>query len=152
MIINSRLFGEIEIAEDKIITFTAGIMGFEEYKTYTILFDSEREKNTVMWLQSTEDAELAFPVMDPMKVCEAYNPVVEDEWLAPLGEVKDDSEYYLLSVLTVPSDLAKMTINLKAPIIVNMNTMKACQLIVNNEEYSVRYNVYDYIQKMKEGN
>ena len=55
-----------------------------------------------------------------------------------------------LSVVTVPSDLTKMTANLKAPIVINMNTKKACQLIVNNDNYEVRYNVYDYIQKMKE--
>jgi len=60
------------------------------------------------------------------------------------------ADYFLLSVVTVPSDLTKMTANLKAPIVINMNTKKACQLIVNNDNYEVRYNVYDYIQKMKE--
>ena len=44
-----------------------------------------------------------------------------------------------------------MTANLKAPIVINMKTMKACQIIVNNDDYQVRYNVYDCVKKMKEG-
>lgn len=151
MRINTKLFGEIEVAEERIIEFTSGMMGFEEYKKFTLIFDSEKKGN-IMWLQSVEAPELAFPVMDPMKLLAEYNPVVEDEWLAPLGEVTGEEDYYLLTVLTVPSDLTKMTANLKAPVVINMNTRKACQLIVNNEEYVVRYNVYDYVRKMKEEN
>lgn len=151
MKINTKLFGEIEVAEERIIEFTSGMMGFEEYKKFTLIFDSEKKGN-IMWLQSMEEPELAFPVMDPMKLLAEYNPVVEDEWLAPLGEVTGEEDYYLLTVLTVPSDLTKMTANLKAPVVINMNTRKACQLIVNNEEYVVRYNVYDYVRKMKEEN
>lgn len=150
MKVNTRLFGEIDVAEDRIINFTTGIMGFEEYVHYTLIFNAEKKGN-IMWLQSLDEPELAFTVMDPMKIVPEYNPVVEDEWLAPLGEVETEDDYFLLSVVTVPSDLTKMTANLKAPIVINMNTMKACQIIVNNDDYQVRYNVYDCVKKMKEG-
>ena len=125
-------------------------MGFEEYVHYTLIFNAEKKGN-IMWLQSLDEPELAFTVMDPMKIVPEYNPVVEDEWLAPLGEVETEDDYFLLSVVTVPSDLTKMTANLKAPIVINMKTMKACQIIVNNDDYQVRYNVYDCVKKMKEG-
>ena len=150
MKVNTRLFGEIDVAEDRIINFTTGIMGFEKYVHYTLIFNAEKKGN-IMWLQSLDEPELAFTVMDPMKIVPEYNPVVEDEWLAPLGEVETEDDYFLLSVVTVPSDLTKMTANLKAPIVINMKTMKACQIIVNNDDYQVRYNVYDCVKKMKEG-
>ena len=150
MKVNTRLFGEIDVAEDRIISFTAGIMGFEKYVHYTLIFNAEKKGN-IMWLQSLDEPELAFTVMDPMKIVPEYNPVVEDEWLVPLGEVETEDDYFLLSVVTVPSDLTKMTANLKAPIVINMKTMKACQIIVNNDDYQVRYNVYDCVKKMKEG-
>lgn len=150
MKVNTRLFGKIDVAEDRIINFTTGIMGFEEYVHYTLIFNAEKKGN-IMWLQSLDEPELAFTVMDPMKIVPEYNPVVEDEWLAPLGEVETEDDYFLLSVVTVPSDLTKMTANLKAPIVINMKTMKACQIIVNNDDYQVRYNVYDCVKKMKEG-
>lgn len=42
MKVNTRLFGEIEVAEDRIITFTQGLMGFEEYTRYTLIYNSEK--------------------------------------------------------------------------------------------------------------
>lgn len=150
MKVNSRLFGEIDIADDKVITFESGLIGFDEYRKYAIIFDSEKEtKGGIMWLQSMEEPQLAFPVIDPMNIISDYNPVVEDEWLEPIGEFKDETELYVLAVLTVPADLTQMTANLKAPLIINTETRKACQIIVNNEEYSVHYNVYEYVEKLK---
>lgn len=150
MQINSRVFGEIEIAENKIILFERGLMGFEENSRYALLFDSEKKNGKgVMWLQSMEDANLAFPVIDPLNILPEYHPVVEDEWLADIGEYSSDEELLLLCVLTVPADLTRMTANIKAPLVINTVTRKGCQIIVNNDEYDVRYNVYDYIQKLK---
>lgn len=53
--------------------------------------------------------------------------------------------------MTVPSDLTKMTCNLKAPIILNTDTMKGIQLIADNEDYLVRYPIYDLLQSRKDG-
>ena len=148
MKINSRIFGKIEIDDDKIITIPNGVLGFEKYTRYAIAFDSEKEsKNGIMWLQCVDEPELAFPVMDPMFIVKDYKPVVEDEWLAPIGKFESDEDLYILSVLTVPSDLTKMTINLKAPIIINTSTRLGCQIIVNNEDYPIRYNVYECLDK-----
>ena len=150
MQINTRVFGEIEIDDNKIITFDNGLMGFEEYKRYAIIFDSEKEsKGKIMWLQSMDDPRLAFPVIDPMFVNPEYNPIVEDEWLESIGEFNSGEDLYLLAVLTVPSDLTRMTANMKAPLIINTLTKKGCQMIVNNEDYLVRYNVYEYIQSIR---
>ena len=151
MQIKSKLFGDIEIQDDKIITFEKGLMGFEELKKYALVFDSDKPTpNKIMWLQSAEISDLAFPVIDPTIIMGEYNPVVEDEWLAPIGEYDTEEDLLVLSILTVPSDISKMTANVKAPLIINGNTKKGCQIIANNDEYSVRFNVYDILQKKKE--
>ena len=148
MEINSRILGKIEIDDNKIITIPNGLLGFEKYTRYVIAYDSDKEsKNGIMWLQCVDEPELAFPVMDPMFIIKDYRPVVEDEWLAQIGIFESDEELYVLSVLTVPSDLTKMTINLKAPIVINISTRLGCQIIVNNEEYPIRYSVYDCLNK-----
>ena len=88
MHINSRVFGEIDIDDDKIIRFEDGVIGFEEYHNYALIYDEEKRKNTkggIMWLQCMDEPELAFPVADPLHIYPGYNPVVEDEWLAPIG-------------------------------------------------------------------
>lgn len=145
----TKHFGEIELGEEKIINFDNGIMGFEDYKRYTILFDIESgEKPVISWLQSIEEPGLAIPVINPLYVREDYNPTVEDELLTSLGELNDENIIVLLSI-TVPSDITKMTSNLKAPFIINSDTRKGCQVIVENSDYPVKHNVYESLEKIK---
>ncbi|NTV78008.1 MAG: flagellar assembly protein FliW, partial [Clostridiales bacterium] len=42
MVINSRIFGEIEIDEKKIIFFGNGIVGFPELKNFVLVHDEEK--------------------------------------------------------------------------------------------------------------
>lgn len=149
MLVKTKYFGEIDLAEDKIIQFEKGIMGFEEYKNYTLLFDIEEGDNaSISWLQSLDEPTLALPVINPFLVKEDYNPTVEDELLKPLGEIKEESLVILLS-LTVPSDITKMTANLKAPFIINSDTKRGSQVIVENNDYEVKYNIYEAVQNLK---
>lgn len=150
MLVKTKYFGEINLSEDKIITMERGMFGFEEYKKYTILYDSEKEgRPNVSWLQSVEEPGLAFPVINPLVVKEDYNPVVEDELLKGLGEITEENIVILL-LLTVPQDAIQMTANLKAPIIINADTRKGAQVVVENEEYEIKYKIYDILKGKKE--
>lgn len=151
MIVNTRAFGEIEIEEDKIITFERGIVGFPELTKFALLHDEEKGNGVgIHWLQSTQESGFAMPIMDPLVIVEDYNPEVEDELLKPLGEVTEENLLVLVTV-TVPSDLTKMSINLQGPIVVNADTRKACQIIVEGKEYPVKYPIYDILQARKVG-
>ncbi|MCI8408562.1 MAG: flagellar assembly protein FliW [Lachnospiraceae bacterium] len=150
MLVKTKYFGEIDLTEDKILEFENGIMGFEEYTRYTILYDREEEKKgNIMWFQSVEEPALALPVISPFYVKKDYNPEVSEELLQPLGEINEENLCILLT-LTVPGNVKQTTANLKAPLIVNADTRKGCQAIVENADYEVKYNVYEAIQKMKE--
>lgn len=150
MVIGTKVFGEIEIDDAKIVTFDGGIIGFPDLKRFTLLYDSEK-KGGIKWLQSLDEPAFAMPVMDPLAVKETYNPVVEDELLKPLGEL-DPEEILVLVTVTVPSDLTKMSVNLQAPLVLNAENKKGCQIIVDNEggEFPVKFMVYDILQKKKE--
>ena len=149
MLVKTKHFGEIELDESKIITFDEGLIGFEDNKRYTILFNNEsKRKGTISWLQSLDEPMLALPVVSPIVAMADYNPIVEDEVLAPLGELNDENLVILLT-LTVPSDLTKMTVNLKAPIIINADTRKGCQAIAENSDYVVRYGIYKELKEVK---
>lgn len=150
MLVKTKYFGEIDLAEDKIITFEQGILGFEQFKQYTLLFDQEKDQEeSIMWFQSVEEPSLALPVINPLFVKEDYNPKVDDEMMESLGELTEENLCILLT-MTVTSDVKKTTANLKAPLIINSDTRKGCQVIADNPDYQVKYNVYDAVQKMKE--
>ena len=150
MLVKTRHFGEIDLAEDKVLTFEDGLIGFEDCKRYTILYNNEEgENNTISWLQSLDMQELALPVISPLSVLADYNPIVEDEVLKPLGELTEENVIILLT-LSVPSDITKMSANLKAPLVINADTKKGCQIIAENPDYVVKYNIYDLVKKSKE--
>ncbi len=150
MLVKTKHFGEIDLDEDKVITFEDGIIGFEDCRRYTILYNSEeRNGSTISWLQSLDVPELALPVISPLSVMTDYNPVVEDDVLQPIGELTEENIIILLT-LSVPSDITKMTVNLKAPLVINADTRKGCQIIAENPDYVIKYNIYEQVKKSKE--
>ncbi len=151
MLVKTRHFGEIDLNEDKVLYFEQGILGFEDYKKYTLLYDEEGDQRPdISWLQSLDEASLAIPVISPFLVKSDYNPRVEDELLKPLGEITEDNAVILITV-TVPADIEKISANLKAPFIINSDTRKGAQIIADNSEYEVKYYFYDQIKAAKEG-
>ncbi len=149
MTINTHLFGEVEVDTSKIITFEGGIIGFPDMKSFLLIHDSENEPVSISWLQSIDEPEFAMPVIDPLLLFDDYNPEVEDEILKPLGGIGENNMYVLVT-MTVPSDITNMTANLKAPIIINTDNLKACQLIIDDEEYIVKHPVYEVLKAKRE--
>lgn len=151
MRIETRIFGAVEITDDKIITFENGIIGFPELKRFTLLHDDEAGTDAgIRFLQSVEEPGFAMPVMDPLIVKQDYDPVVEDELLAGIGELNENNLLVMVTV-TVPSDLTKMSVNLQGPIIINVEKRLAVQLIVENKDYPVKYPIYDILKSGKDG-
>ena len=147
MKIDTKYFGEIEIDNDKIIHFENGIMGFEEYKDFTLLYDSEAEKKQFFsWLQCVTEKSLAFPVVNPLNVIKDYNPVVEDALLEPLGELKDE-DIVLLVFATIPKNVKDASVNMKAPVIVNAANGKAIQVILEKGDYKIKHKIIEDISK-----
>lgn len=149
MKVNTRLFGEIEIEKDKIICFENGIIGFPDCKQFTLIFDEaeDGERKNISWLQSLDEPSFALPVMDPLLVKEDYNPQVEYELLKSLGNLTEENTYVLVTV-TVPTDVKKLSVNLRAPIVINVDELKGEQLIVE-DSFPVKYMVYDILQSKK---
>lgn len=148
MKINTKVFGEVEIENDKIISFPGGIIGFPDLTDFVLLHDEEKGVGAIHWLQSIQEPGFAMPVMDPLAVMPEYNPQVDDELLKNIGKLVDD-ELLVLVTVTVPGDLTKMTVNLKGPVIINAAERKACQIIVEGEDYKVKYPIYDILQAKK---
>ncbi len=147
---DTRLFGAIDIADDKIITMEKGMIGFPDLNRFTLIFDEEkgRKSTSIMWLQSMDDTDIAFPVMIPNTVKEDYSPNVNEEIVAPLGELTEENTFILVTV-TVPKKVEDFSVNLKAPIVINLDTNKGVQLIVE-DDYPVKYKVYEVLKAKNE--
>ena len=147
MTINTRIFGEVTIGDDRMIHFPKGIVGFPELTDFALIHDAEAgDQGGIRWMQSMQEPNFAIPVVDPLAVKEDYDTEVNDDLLATICGIDD---ILVLVTITVPSDITKMTVNLKAPIIINVPEKKACQLIVD-QDYPVKFEIYEILRKRKE--
>lgn len=146
MVIKTRIFGEVTVDDDKMIHFPNGIVGFPELQDFALIHDAEQgDQGGIRWMQSVQEPNFAMPVVDPLVAKEDYNPTVEDDLLKIIGECEDP---LVLVTITVPSDLTKMSVNLKAPLIINVDTKKAAQVILE-DDYPVKFFIYDILKKRK---
>lgn len=151
MKVKTRLFGEINVGDNNIMYFGDGIIGFPELQKFTIIKNKDKPNSAIMWLQSLDEGSFAMPVLIPNQIIPDYAPSVADGAIKSLGENVDINDLMLLVTITVPSDLEKMTVNLKAPIIINHKNLYACQAVAENEDYLVKYPIYELLQKRKAG-
>jgi len=139
MQIDTIRFGLVEIDEAKLITFSDGIPGLEEYHKYSLL--QFEESYPIIWLQSVEDSGICLPVLDTFSVLPDYVFDIDD---ADVKELRLDGPevLHVISVLVIPDDIQRMTVNLAAPIMINTVTGKAKQIILAGSDYNVRAPVF----------
>ncbi|WP_313563566.1 flagellar assembly protein FliW [Ruminiclostridium cellobioparum] len=147
MFIETTHFGKIEIDQADILNFEEGIIGFEDVKQFGII-DSEDPESPFKWIQAIDKPELAFALVDPFKIKKDYDFDLKDEAVEYLG-VKDASELMVFSIVVVPEDIKKISMNLKAPLIINRTNNKAAQIILDTDEYTVRHFILDELQKQE---
>ena len=137
MTVNTSRFGEVSCSDDDLLIFPRGIPAFEENHRWIL---AGSDDNAIRWLQNIEDGDLALPVTSPDAVRPDYNAKIPDDELKLIG-TKDFSELAFLIVLSVP----------RAPILINIRTRKAVQVIALNEEYPIKHPVFpdDVRDKMK---
>lgn len=143
MKIKTRFFGEIDIDEKKIINFKEGLPGFENLNKFLFMTDND-ENSPFCWLQSIEDIDIVFTLFDILKFLPDYEPVINIENLEKFGEFSQE-DLLIYCISSIPKDIKNMTINLKAPIIININNNEARQVICNNEDYPIKYYIYEKI-------
>lgn len=137
MKIETKYFGEAECEKEELIHFEDGLFGFEEQKDFLPIPFAE-DNDGVLCLQSVQDAQLAFVVMNPFMLLEDYNPVLTKEDYDKLGSVKEeDLSFYVICVLHEKTE--ESTLNMRCPVAVNAVTRKARQVVLEAGEYPFRY-------------
>ena len=138
MVMSSR-FGEVTYSSEDVLFFPRGLPAFEHCHQWILAGD---EDNAVKWLQSIEDGELALPVTVPDVIMPDYNAKIPEDDLDVVG-AGGLVDLALLIIVSIPEFSPwEMTANLRAPILVNLKTRRATQVIVLNEEYSIRHAVF----------
>jgi len=121
MNLETRNFGEIEIKEENIIEFIGGVPGFSG--TRYVILDAINENSPFVWLQSVDEPEIALILLNTFMLYKDYAPKINDEEIKCL-EVEKREEMSVFNVIVIPEKIEDMTVNLKAPIIINTKKKK----------------------------
>lgn len=146
MEICTKHFGNIKVDQDLVIYFGKGIPGFEQAKKFIIL--GNEEDLPFRWLQSVDLPELAFVLVDPFLVKGDYQIDINDEIMGTLG-IESAEDLNVFAIVVVPEDTSKMSMNLKAPVIINTKNNRGMQVALDTEEYGVRHYILDELRKQE---
>ena len=136
MKVYSNRFGSLDVAEEALVTFPSGLVGFPSHRRFVVL-DVE-ETSDYQWLQCADEPSLAFVLVDMQMLNTDYQVEISDDSLREL-EVQGADSLSLLAVVTIPADAPQQaSANLRAPIVVNLRTRKGKQVILH-ESIPIRY-------------
>ena len=142
MKIDTKAKGEMDIPEDNLISVPEGIFGFEDYTKYALI-DSDYEP--FIWLQSTENKDVAFLIVDPFLICSTYETDIDDETLSKIG-IKKPEDIIIMTIVTVPSKGKKITANFAGPLVINKNSRECMQVILNDNRWSTKVDIMEMLQ------
>lgn len=139
MIIKTGRFGQLGVGDDEIIHIPHGILGFPEYKKFCLV--DPGDETLIVWLQSLENPEIAFPLLEPKIFKPDYSVRLSAAELREL-KLENVNQSAVFGILTIPEDVTRMTANLKAPLVINLKLQLARQVVLQENEYNIKHEMF----------
>ena len=125
--------------EDTILHFPGGLIGFSALKAFRLF--EPADGYPLKFLQSVEREDISFTCID----VGAFKP----DYTVPMGEtdaqalaIEDPGDALILALVTVPKDPSRMTANLAGPLVVNIKTLQARQIVLNIDQFPLAYPLF----------
>jgi flagellar assembly factor FliW len=144
MVIHTSRFGAVSITSEDVIHFPEGLLGFNELRRFVLLDDPTDE--IFAWLQSCEDPNIAFPLLEPELFTADYKIQLTKHDLEIL-KMNSQEGVRSFCIITIPQDPTQMTANLKAPIAINVNGRLARQCVLQDNNLAIREPIFTRLQQ-----
>jgi flagellar assembly factor FliW len=137
MKIMTTRFGELEIDASRIIEMRGcGILGFEHLRRFLMMMHSE--KTPLVWFQSLDDGAVAFVLANPFLIKPDYQPEISAHDVGML-EIVNPEDALLMSIMTFRSIPMTVSANFRAPLVINAVKRLAMQVVLDDQDYPIRY-------------
>ncbi|MEK4698575.1 flagellar assembly protein FliW [Solibacillus sp. FSL R7-0668] len=137
MKVETKLLGEVEVQESDVVTFEQGLLGLQDLKKYTLL--PIEQDLPFLLLQSLDDAEVSFVLAYPYAFKPDYTFEISDED-RELLKIEAEMEVVTYAIVTMNDSWATSTMNLLAPVVINVKEKLAKQIVLQTSEaYSLRH-------------
>ena len=133
MEVKTTRFGVVEIADDRVIHFPKGLLGFSGQTRFCLL--EPGDDACFFWLQSCDEPSLAFVITDPSLFVPEYSVPIRPEQMIELKLNKLDEAQVFVIVNKVDQTL---TGNLQGPLVVNTMTRTGEQMVLAEKRWTTR--------------
>lgn len=147
MEIMTRDFGKIKIDKTDIISFDSGLPGFEKLEGFVLLPLAEESPFIVM--QAVDDPDVAFVTVEPGNLIQNYEFEISDKVEKNL-KIDSISNLLILNIITLKEEIEKSTANLSAPIVINLEEKLGQQVILDDQRYQVRCEIFAAAEEVSE--
>ena len=139
MLVQSTRFGELDVAEEQIMDFPEGLLGFPDEKRFALM--EYKPESPFYILQSMADPDLTFLMINPFAFFNDYDFHMDDALMAEIG-VTADNPPTVFNIATVRDKIQSMTVNLAGPVLVNIRDRKAAQWVIEKTQFPTRYPLF----------
>lgn len=146
MEVKTKANGIVNVDEKQLVTFPEGLLGFEKYTKFALI-DSEYEP--FIWLQSTEESNLAFLMIDPFLICSDYEADIDDSALRNIG-VDSAEDIIIMTLVTIQKDGSAITANFLGPVVINKKNRKCLQVILNDSRWTTKFDIVKALKQKGE--
>lgn len=136
----------VKITEKQVYTFPNGLLGFENFKKFALI---ESEYEPFFWLQSLDEKNLAFLLIDPFLISSSYEADIDDESLRAIN-VQAPEDIIIMTIVTIPSDGSAITANFLGPVVFNRKNNQCLQVVLNDNKWTTKYDIVDALKKRGE--
>jgi flagellar assembly factor FliW len=133
----TKAYGLIDVDERQKIIFPQGLFGFEGLRDY-LLLDAERQP--FYWLQSMDEEDTAFVLVNPFLFRPDYEVNINNEELDGIG-LRSPEKALIFSIVTIPHDGSPMTANLQGPLVINRDTRMGKQAILTDDRWKTKHDI-----------
>ncbi len=138
--VDTSRFGTIEVEIDRVITMTQPLLGFPESSRFVLRPHSE--ESPFLWLQSLDNPQLAFVVIQATTLLQEYQPAIPGSCRQDL-QLNGSRPHDLLLLLTIPEGKPEeMTANLLGPLVINPAERLASQILLDPASYDPCWPVF----------
>lgn len=149
MKIETARFGSQEIEQDTLLHFPNGLSGHSKSKDFKLFHKDESESDPIVfWLQSVDDPDNAYAIIDPSLVGFSYQVALPDEDYHLLDS-KNADEIAMMVIITGTEEsentlhegLTLISGSVTEPLFININSQKGLQRSIKDLDYDIFLNI-----------
>ena len=139
MTIETKAYGKIPIDERQLIEFPSGLYGFESQTSFALL---DAHQKPFYWLQSLDDVQVAFVLINPYVFRPDFVLEIPDEDYAEIGSPLED-DVLVFAIVTIPTDGSEITANLQGPLVINRKERLGRQAISLDPRWQTKHAIVE---------